>query len=55
MVTSGKRKPKKFRATKEVKRLARLSVGAPRPSQVQPDEKRKSPKHKKRAIEAEIL
>jgi len=54
MARPRKRKPKAFRAAKEVKRLARLSVGAPRPSQVQADEKRRSPKHKKRALEAEI-
>jgi hypothetical protein len=50
-----RRKPKPFRATKEVKRLARATVGAPPTEQVQPDEKLKPPKHKKRDIEAELL
>jgi hypothetical protein len=38
-----------------VKRLARLAVGTPPPSQVQPDDKRKPPKHKKKQIEQELL
>lgn len=50
-----RRKPKPFRAAKEVKRLARLNVGAPPPSRVQPDEKRKAPKHRKKEVEAELL
>jgi hypothetical protein len=50
-----RRKPKPFSATKEVKRLARLAVGTPPPSQVQPDDKRKPPKHKKKQIEQELL
>ena len=54
MPKSRQRKPA-FRAAKEVKRLARLTVGAPPPAQVQPDEKRKGPKHKKKAIEAELV
>ncbi|HUI42947.1 MAG TPA: hypothetical protein VL523_13360 [Terriglobia bacterium] len=49
-----RRKPKPFRATKEVKRLARLSVGAPPPSQVKPAEKHKPPKHKKKELESEL-
>ena len=48
-------RPKPFRATKEAKRLARLKVGTPPPSQVLPDEKRKSPKHKKRELDLELL
>lgn len=55
MPKSRKPKPKPFRAAKEVKRLARLNVGLPPPAQVQPDEKRKPPKHKKREIEAETF
>jgi hypothetical protein len=47
-------KPKPFRATKEVKRLARLSVGAPPAGQVQRPKKRRSSKHKKKEIEAEL-
>jgi len=50
-----KRKPKPFSASKEVKRLARLAVGTPPPSQVQPDETRKPPKHKKKELEQELL
>jgi len=42
------RKPKPFRATKEVKRQARLRVGSPPPAQLHMSRKRKSPKHKKR-------
>jgi hypothetical protein len=45
------RKPKPFRATKEVKRQARLRVGSPPPAQLHASRKRKSPKHKKRAWE----
>jgi hypothetical protein len=42
------RKPKPFRATKEVKRQARLRVGSPPPARLHESRKRKSPKHKKR-------
>jgi len=49
------RRKRPFRAAKEARRLARLTVGAPKPSQVHPDEKRKPPKHKKKAIELEWL
>ena len=47
-------KPKPLRATKEVKRLARLNLGAPPIEQVQRPKKRKPPKHKKKEIEAEL-
>ena len=50
-----RRKPKPFSATKEVKRRARLTVGTPPPEQVQPEETRKPPKHKKKEIEQELL
>jgi hypothetical protein len=50
-----RRKPKPFSAAKEVKRRARLAVGTPPPSQVQPDAKRKPPKHKKKEFEQELL
>lgn len=54
-ITMAKRlKPKPFSATKEVKRLARLRVGTPPPSQIQPDEKRKPPKHMKKELEQEL-
>jgi hypothetical protein len=49
------RRPKPFCASKEAKRLARLKAGAPPPSQVLPDEKRKPPKHKKRNLDLESL
>ena len=49
------RKAKPFRAAKEVKRLARLRVGAPPPEQVTPAEKHKRPKHKKKEMESELL
>lgn len=47
-------KPKPFRAAKEVKRLARLSLGAPPAEQVQPSKRRKLPKHKKKELDAEL-
>jgi hypothetical protein len=47
------RKPKKFNPKKEVRRLARLAVGAvPAPKIIVPKKLRKKPKHKK-PIEAE--
>lgn len=49
------RKPKPFRATTEVKRLARISVGAPPPSKVKPAKKRRPPKHKKKELDSELL
>lgn len=49
------RKPKPFRAAKEVKRLARITVGAPPPEQVEPPVKHKPPKHKKKAMESEAV
>jgi hypothetical protein len=45
------RKPKAFRAVKEVKRRARLRVGTPPPVQRHANRKRKSPKHKKQQWE----
>jgi hypothetical protein len=47
------RKPKPFRATKEVKRRARLAVGAPPAVQRHETRQRKPPKHKKRLLEQE--
>jgi hypothetical protein len=41
------RKPKPFRAAKEVKRQARVHVGSPPPIQRHESRKRKPPKHKK--------
>ena len=45
------RKPKAFRASKEVKRRARLRVGSPPPSRWQEGQKHRSPKHQKRETE----
>jgi len=45
------RKPKAFRASKEVKRRARLHVGSPPPSRRQESHKQRSPKHPKREME----
>ncbi len=45
------RKPKAFRASKEVKRRARLGVGSPPPSRRQEGHKHKPPKHQKREME----
>jgi hypothetical protein len=41
------RKPKPFRATKEVKRRARTQIGFPPPAQRHQSRKHKPPKHKK--------
>jgi hypothetical protein len=42
-----KKKAKRFRAVKAVKEMARERIGAPRPTQVVPDrKKRKKEKHK---------
>lgn len=46
-----RRAPKPFRASKEVRRLARLRVGAPPPVHRQESPKGKPPKHKKREKE----
>ncbi len=48
------RKQKPFRASKEVKRQARLRVGTPPPSRRVEGPKGKPPKHKKRQLELEI-
>jgi hypothetical protein len=45
-LASKPRKPKPFRATKEVKRRARLAVGTPPASQRHESRKDKPPKHK---------
>ena len=52
-MASKPRKPKPFRATKEVKRRARLTLGAPRSVQRHETRKSKSPKHKKRELDLE--
>jgi hypothetical protein len=49
-----RRKPKPFRAGKEVKRQARLRVGSPPPSQPHETPKKKEPKHKKQLLEKEL-
>ncbi len=51
MSPSKPRKPKPFRAAKEVKRRARLQVGVPPATQRLQDRKRKPPKHKKRELD----
>jgi hypothetical protein len=48
------RKPKPFRATKEVKRQARMQVGSPPPIQRHESRKRKPRKHKKQDREREV-
>ena len=48
-----RRKPKPFRAAKEVKRQARRRVGSPPPTSPLVSPKRKPPKHKKRLDEEE--
>jgi hypothetical protein len=48
-----RRKPKPFRATKEVKRRARLTLGAPPSVQRHETRKSKPPKHKKRELDLE--
>jgi hypothetical protein len=52
MKSAKRRKPKPFRATKEVRRLARLTLGAPPPGRRQKSSKDKPPKHRKREAEA---
>jgi hypothetical protein len=49
-----RRKPKPFRASKEVKRLARLRVGSPPLEKTHKSRKSKLPKHRKREAEKEI-
>jgi hypothetical protein len=48
-----RRKPKPFRATKEVKRRARLTLGAPPSVQRHETRRNKPPKHKKRELDVE--
>jgi hypothetical protein len=50
---AGKRRLKPFRATKEVKRRARLLVGTPPPVRREESPKRKPPKHKKLELQRE--
>jgi hypothetical protein len=52
---ASRRKLKPFRASKEVKRRARLIVGTPPPVRREGDPKLKPTKHKKRDLEAELL
>jgi hypothetical protein len=47
------RKIKPFRATKEVKRRARILIGAPPPVRREESPRRKPPKHKKREFSQE--
>jgi hypothetical protein len=48
-----RRRPKPFRAAKEVKRQARLRVGPPPPLRRHEAAKRKPPKHKKQSWQLE--
>ncbi|MGH9786542.1 MAG: hypothetical protein ACRD88_20420 [Terriglobia bacterium] len=48
-----RKKLKKFSAATEVRRQARELVGAPPPTQVIPDKRRKPPKHKKSLVDQE--
>jgi hypothetical protein len=48
------RKSKPFRATKEVKRQARMQVGTPPPVQRHEARRRKPPKHKKQDWEQDV-
>jgi hypothetical protein len=41
------RKRSKFKKETEVKRQARLLIGSPPAAQVEPDRRKKAPKHKK--------
>jgi hypothetical protein len=45
------KKRKKFSASKEARRRARLATGTPPPARVIPDKRLKPPKHKQRAVE----
>ncbi len=54
MSPSKPRKPKPFTAEKEVKRRARLAVGAPKASVRHEGPKQKPPKHKQRELDLEI-
>ncbi len=46
-----RKKPKKFSATKEVRRRARAALGLPPPSRRVEDRRHKPPKHKKKLEE----
>jgi len=46
-----RKKQKTFSAATEVRRQARELVGAPPPTRVIPDKRRKPPKHKKALVE----
>jgi len=48
-----RRRPKPFRASKEVKRQARIVVGVPPPVRREESLKQKPPKHRKRDVEYE--
>ncbi len=50
---SARKKPRKFNASKEARRRARLVIGQPPRERVIPDKRRKPPKHKKAWTDAE--
>jgi hypothetical protein len=53
MPSKAKKPKKKFRAATEVRRQSRALLGTPPPTRVEPDRRRKPPKHKK-SLAAEI-
>ena len=50
-----RKKLKTFSAAKEVRRQARTLIGAPPPTRVLGDKRRKAPKHKKKVVEETLL
>ena len=54
MTRRGKKRKKTFSAGKEVRRQARERLGTPPATRVEPNRRRKPPKHKKRSEEAEV-
>jgi len=51
MARKKKRKPKRFRAVEAVKALAREQIGAPPPSRVVPDRRKREAEKHKRTLE----
>jgi len=54
MTRRGKKRKRTFSASKEVRRQARERLGTPPATRVEPNRRRKPPKHKKRSEEAEV-
>lgn len=55
LVVARRKKKRKFEKGAEARRLARESIGTPPPARVIPDGRKKSPKHKKRLFDEELL